>query len=105
MMSQAGVDDELIITHIRHNGVAHVPGPQELISLKEQGVSTAVIRAMQEPPKPPRRETVVIEKPAPPPVIVEEYHYGPPWHYRPPHYYYRYHNRRPRVGWGFSFRG
>ena len=102
MMSQAGVDDELIINHIRANGVTRVPGPHELINLKEQGVSTAVIRAMQEPPR-PRQETVVIERPAPQPVIVEEYHYGPPWWNRPPHYYYRYRHREPRVGWGVSF--
>jgi hypothetical protein len=103
MMSQAGVDDELIITHIRHNGVARVPGPHELISLKEQGVSTAVIRAMQEPPPRPRTETVVIEKPAPPPVIVEQYHYGPGWHRPAPYYYYRRRRPEPRVHWGFSF--
>jgi hypothetical protein len=104
MMSQAGVDDELIITHIRANGVARVPGPHELINLKQQGVSTAVIRAMQEPPPPPRKETVVIERPAPRPVIVEEYHYGPPC-YHPPYYRYRWQraHSNPRVSWGMSF--
>ncbi len=106
MMSEAGVDDELIINHIRANGMARVPGPHELVNLKNSGVSTAVIRAMQEPPR-RRSETVVIEKPAPAPVIVEEYHCGPPWYRRPPyhHYHYRYRHRHrgPRVGWGFSF--
>jgi hypothetical protein len=104
MMSQAGVDDELIITHIRANGVARVPGPHELINLKQQGVSTAVIKATQEPPPAPRKETVVIERPAPRPVIVEEYHYGPPV-YPPPYYRYRWHTRpsSPRVSWGMSF--
>jgi hypothetical protein len=104
MMSQGGVDDELIITHIRHNGMARVPGPQELVDLKNSGVSTAVIRAMQEPPPQPRPETVVIERPAPPPVVVEEYHYGPPYYPRPP-YYYRspYRHGGPHVGWGLSF--
>ena len=103
MMTEAGVDDELIINHIRANGVTRVPGPQELITLKQQGVSSAVVRAMQEPPRPAQTETVVIERPAPQPVIVEEYHYGPPAYYRPPYY------RRPprhggsRIGWGLSF--
>jgi hypothetical protein len=103
MMSEAGVDDELIINHIRANGMARVPGAHELINLKNNGVSTAVIRAMQEPPPAPRTQTVVIEKPAPPPVIVEEYHYGPPWYARPPYHHYRYRHAGPRVGWGFSF--
>jgi len=103
MMTQGGVDDELIINHIRANGVARVPDAQDLVTLKNQGVSSAVIRAMQEPPRRPRTETVVIEKPAPQPVIVEEYHYGPPWYYRPPYYRYRYRRPGPRVGWGFSF--
>lgn len=103
MMSQNGVDDELIINHIRANGVTRVPGPHELITLKEQGVSAAVIRAMQEPPRPAQRETVVIEKPAPQPVVVEEYHYGPPVYYGPPCYSRPPRHRGPRIGWGLSF--
>jgi hypothetical protein len=101
MMVEAGVDDELIINHIRANGVAVVPGPHELVNLKRQGVSATVIRAMQEPPR-PRQQAVVIERPAPRPVIVEEYYYAPPYR-PPPHVYYRYRHRSPRVGWGFSF--
>ena len=103
MMTQAGVDDELIIAHIRANGVTRVPGTHELITLNNSGVSTAVIRAMQEPPpRPPPPETVVIERPAPAPVIVEEHHhFGPPW-YGPPRHRYRYHNRGPKVGWGIA---
>jgi hypothetical protein len=103
MMSQAGVDDELIIRHIRANGMARVPGPNELISLTQQGVSTSVVRAMQEPPPPARREAVVVQEPSPRPVIVEEYHYGPGWYTPPPYYYYRHRPPRPRVGWGFSY--
>jgi hypothetical protein len=102
MMSEAGVDDELIINHIRANGITRVPGTHELINLKSNGVSTAVIRAMQEPPPQPQPETVVIERPAPAPVVVEEYHhFGPPW-YGPPRRHIRYHHRGPRVGWGIS---
>lgn len=103
MMTQSGVDDELIINHVRANGMTRVPGPHELVNLKNSGVSTAVIRVMQEPPPRPRTETVVIERPAPAPVIVEEYHYGPPVYYRPPYHHYRYRDPGPRVGWGLSF--
>ncbi len=103
MMSGAGVDDELIINHIRANGMTRVPGPHELVNLKNSGVSTAVIRVMQEPPPQPRTETVVIERPTPAPVIVEEYHYGPPVYHRPPYRHYRYRYPAPQVGWGISF--
>lgn len=103
MMTQAGVDDELIINHIRANGMTRMPGAQELVDLKNNGVSTAVIRVMQEPPPRPQTKTVVVEQPTPAPVIVEEYHYGPPFYRRPPHYHYRYRHPGPRVGWGLSF--
>jgi len=99
-MTQAGVDDELIVTHVRAHGVARPLQAADLIFLQQQGVSTRAIKAMQEPPV--RRETpVVIERPAP--VIVEEYHYGPPfWGPRP--YYHRYHPyRQPGMSWGISF--
>ena len=106
MMTQARVDDQLIINHIRAHGVARVPGPHELVTLNQQGVSTAVISAMQEPPPAPRQETVVIQRPAPRPVIVEEYHYGAPYYrYPPPYRRHRthVHGGGPRVGWGLSF--
>jgi hypothetical protein len=101
MMSEAGVDDELIINHIRAHGVAAPLTSSDLIMLKQNNVSPQVIRAMQQPPRPVAVETA----PPPQPVIVEEYHYGPPvW--GPPHYY---HPRRcwrgpPRSGvsWGIS---
>lgn len=106
MMTQAGVDDQLIINHIRAHGVARVPGPHELVTLNQQGVSTAVIAVMQEPPARPQPETVVIEKRVPAPVIVEEYHYGTPYYRYPPPYRRprtHIHGRGPRVGWGMSF--
>jgi len=107
-MTQAGVDEELIVNHIRANGVSRPPGTQELIYLNEQGVGKRVIMAMQEPPPQPRQAAgpVVIQRP--PPVIVEEYPYGPPvWGppvWGPPvHYHYMGRRPRPGVSWGLSF--
>ena len=104
MMSQAGVDDSLIVNHIRANGMTRIPNAQDLVLLKQQGVSTRVIEAMQQPPPPPSSEPVVYEQPVPPPVIVEEHHWGPPaWH--PPHCYHpHYGHPRPRgrIGWGVA---
>ena len=103
-MSQAEVDDELIVNHIRAHGVASPLTSSDLIRLQQQGVSTRVIKAMQSPPVPAAQPVIVRETP-PAPVIVEEYHYGPPvWG---PGHCYPHHRRRhcppPRIGWGMSF--
>ena len=99
-MSTAGVDDELIVNHIRAHGVAAPPSAEQVIALHQQGVSTQVIKTMQEPPR--VAQTPVLAQPVP--VIVEEHHYGPPlWgppSYRPRHWRHRPQN--PNVSWGVS---
>jgi len=104
-MTRAGVAEELIVTHIRNNGMVYPPGVDEIIRLQQEGVSTAVIKAMQEPPRRPPASapsTVVIREPAPP-VVVHEYHdywWGPP-------VYRRYHYHRPPppgVSFGVTIR-
>jgi hypothetical protein len=105
MMSQAGVDEQLIVNHIRASGVAQRPNAQDLVRLNEYGVSPRVVEAMQEPPRIQPAEPVVYQQPYNPPVIVEEHHYGPRW-WHPPHSYHHYHGCRPhphrRFGWGVS---
>jgi len=105
-MTRAGVPDEVIVNHVRVHGAAQQLQAADLIMLQQQGVTPAVVRAMQEPPM-PRRETVVVEQ-APRPVIVEEYHYRPyyydPWWHPYGGYYYRGCGPRPRVGVGVVFR-
>ncbi|MEA1952610.1 MAG: glycine zipper domain-containing protein, partial [Planctomycetota bacterium] len=101
-MSQAGVDDSLIVNHIRSHGMVAPPLSGDLIALKQQGVRPQVIAAMQAPPPQPRQ--VVVQQPAVRPVIVEEYHYGPGcWG---PHYgYYHPRHRRHRgasVHWSIG---
>jgi hypothetical protein len=99
-MSQAGVAEPLIASHIRNNGVVAPPTTDDLLRLSSAGVPTSVIQAMQSPPRP------VAVAPAPTPVIVEEYHYGPPPYYYHPHDHFHYRHRhrpRPHVGWGVSF--
>ena len=99
-MSNAGVNDELIRNHIRAHGMQAALQTSDLISLQQQGVSTEVIKAMQEPPRAP----VVVQQPAVQPVIVEEYHYGPPlWGpgCRPYPHYGRRHGHSG-VSWGLS---
>lgn len=104
-MSQSGLSEEVIVTHIRANGMAQRPQAGDLIALKNQGVSDRVINAMQQPPVPRVSQPVYA---APPPVIVEEHYYGRPY-YGPPPGYWRHHHHghhrhhRPGVSWGFSF--
>lgn len=104
-MSQAGVDDELIVTHIRANGVARPLETNDLIFLQQQGVSTRVIKAMQEPPPVERpAPATVIRQTVPAPVIVEEHHYAPAFWPSPCyHWHYRHPPRKPGVSWGLSF--
>jgi len=102
-MTRAGVDDALIINHIRAHGMVSPPGTADLISLKENHVSTAVIKAMQEPPRAPAPPPVVVRETVPPPVIVEEYHYGPPVIWGPPCNHRHFYRRPPRSGISFFF--
>lgn len=100
-MTRAGVDDELIINHVRAHGVAAPLQASQLIYLQQQGVSTRVISAMQNPPARPARPVVVQERS--PPVIVQEYRYGLPM-WGPPrcrHHHWR-HRPRPGLSWGVS---
>ncbi len=110
-MTNAGVDEELIVAHIRNNGTAVRLQAADIISLQQQGVNKRVIAALQTPPPAQQQMTaapVVVQSSAPAPIIVEEYHYGPPYWgpypycYRPPRYYRP--PPRPGVSWGFTYR-
>jgi hypothetical protein len=88
-MTRAGVNEELIVNHIRAHGTAAQLQSQDLINLQQQGISARVVATMQAcPPQPP----VMVQEAAPPPVVVEGYPYG---YYGPPprpyaHVYYRW---------------
>jgi Glycine zipper len=102
-MSRAGVTEDVIITHIRTHGCVRQLQASDIIMLQQQGVSPAVIKAMQELPGQPQ-QTVVVQQAPPPPVIIREYRdpywYGP---YYGPHYYHGYYGR-PSIGVGMTFR-
>jgi len=102
-MAQAGVDDEIIVNHIKSHGVNRSLQTEDLILLKSNGVSPRVITTMQTPPTRP----VVVQQAAPRPVIVEEHYYHDPWHSPRPRVRFRHrHHRRhrdPRVSWGVTF--
>jgi hypothetical protein len=108
-MTRAGVAPDLIVNHIRANGVAGPLQSGDIIALSQQGVHPDVIAAMQNPPR--AATAVAVGPPAvvapapvyvagPPPVIVEEHYYARP------HYFHHHHHHRHRhphgVSWGFS---
>ncbi len=94
-MTRAGVDEDLIVNHIRAHGLAAPLQTSDVIYLQQQAVSKRVIEAMQTQPV----ATVPMQAMQPAPVYVEErwgppgYYYGHPRYYAPP----------PRIGVGLSF--
>ena len=49
-MTKAGVNEELIVNHVRAHGVAAPLQANDLIYLQQQGVSPRVVATMQTPP-------------------------------------------------------
>lgn len=95
-MTRGGVAEELIINHVRAHGMVAPLSAGDLIVLQQQGVSTRVIQAMQQPAAAP---PVMVS--GPPPVMVAgppPYYYGPPPYYPPPYC------GRPGVSWGVTVR-
>ena len=81
-MTRAGVNEELVVNHIRTHGTAAPMQTNDLITLQQQGVSPRVIATMQACPPQPPPQAVYVEQPAPPPVVLE-YGWGPryyPYH-------------------------
>lgn len=113
-MSQAGISPEVIATHVRTNGVTQQLQVNDLIYLRNQGVSDSVLQAMQTAPTAQARynATYTAAIPPPPParpVVVEHVYpaYYPPPYWRgycpPPHYHGHYHRHSPgHVHWGIS---
>jgi hypothetical protein len=101
-MAQAGLGDDVIITHLQTHGIIAPPSAHDLIRLKNSGVSDPVLHAMQTLTVPAGPPPVPV---AAPPVVVERHVYGapwpPPWH---PHPRQRWGcGPRGRFHWGVSF--
>jgi hypothetical protein len=108
-MTQAGINEDVIISTMRSRGARIDLSPQAVIALKQQGVSDRVVVAAQQmgaaPGYIPAARTAVIAEVPPPPttVIVEPacrpyyYHH---YHYHRPHYHHHHH---PHTFIGFGF--
>ncbi len=94
-MHQAGVNEEILVSHIQANGMVAPLQAADLIYLQQQGIPPRVVQAMQMSPGP---RAVMVQQPQP--VIVEERYYDP---YGPGYYHYRPYG--PRVSYGVSVSG
>jgi hypothetical protein len=98
-MTRQGLDEDLIVNHIRYNGVQQPPQSRDLIAMQQNGVAKRVIEAMQSAP-PPQQPAGMMA--AGPPLA------GPPVYYAPPPvwgpYPYYYPPPPPPWGFGMSFR-
>ena len=103
-MSASGLGEDVIINHVRANGVRASLTPGEIIELHENGVSERVIDAMQQEAA---RMTVPPTVVGGRPVIIEESYIVPPYcgprPYRHYHYPTRRHHRPQGASWGFSY--
>ncbi|HXT57000.1 MAG TPA: glycine zipper domain-containing protein [Pirellulales bacterium] len=99
-MTRQGLDEDLIVNHIRYNGVQQPPQSRDLIAMQQNGVGKRVIEAMQAAPLPQQPGAVMAA--GPPPFA------GPPVYYPPPPVWgpYPYYYPPPPPAWGFgmSFR-
>jgi len=119
-LAQAKVSDETIITFIRNSGTSYGLTADQIIYLRQQGVSEAVITAMLNQPKPgvaaaPQpagttittangstatvAPTVTYVQPAP----VTTYYYADPYYY--PAYGYVYPYPAVSIGFGWGWHG
>lgn len=107
-MTQAGLSDDVIASHIRAHGVARPPQVNDLITLRNQGVSDNVLKAMQTSTGP----HPVVPASGASPVIIQERVYAPPPYYGPywgpsPYFGYRHHHHhgphRSRSGYSLGF--
>jgi hypothetical protein len=86
-MTRARVTEEVIMTHLNYHGLAAPLQANDIIYLRQQGVSDRVIQAMQATAvatvQPQPVAAVPVYAAPPPPGIIIEERWGPPYrHYR-----------------------
>jgi Glycine zipper len=87
-MTRAGVDPQLIINYVNASGMVQPVTVQDVIYLHEQGVSSDVIQATQNPRVAQYAPQVVRVVPPRETVIIEDNAWGSPYCY--PHYNFSY---------------
>jgi hypothetical protein len=98
-MSRSGVDEQLIVNQVNNNGMNRQIQSSDLIFLQNNGVSSRVIAAMQQPRTVAGPPGPVIVEGGPPVVVAQPAYYAPPPPYWGPPYYRAC---SPGVSWGVS---
>lgn len=106
-MTQSGVREDVIATHIRNHGIARPLTTNDIIFLQQNGVSPTVIQTAQTVPPPgmiaatPPPTPVYVASPPPPAIVVDPFYHGPHYHHHHRHRH-RHHHHGPGVSWGIS---
>lgn len=104
-MANSGLSDSVIMGQIQSSGIQRSVTAEDLVWLKQRGVTDEVIGAMQRARTP---QTAVAQRNIPRPVIIEErYIHAPPHcgYACPPPYFHHRHRRHRRNGvhWHVDF--
>lgn len=103
-MTQAGVNEQVIATHVRNHGMIRPLTTNDIIYLQQNGATPLVVQTMQQSPTPvvaqpqpayPPAPAYVVA-PQPTPVVVVDPFYPPPPRWR------HHHHHRPNLSWGVS---
>jgi hypothetical protein len=106
-MTQAGVNEQVIATHVRSHGLVRPLTTNDIIYLQQNGVTPLVVQTMQESPMPvvAQQQPVYPAAPAPayvvapppaPVVVVDPFAPPPRWHH------HHHHHPGPQMSWGIS---
>jgi hypothetical protein len=98
-MSRSGVDEQLIINQVNNHGMNRAIQSGDLIFLQNNGVSSRVVAAMQQPRTVAGPPGPVVVEGGPPVVVAQPAYYAPPPYWGPPPYYRAC---GPGVAWGVS---
>ena len=91
-MSKAGLSDAVLLEKIKSDGVAARPSADQVVSLKNEGVSEAVVAAMLTAPV---VEAQTVE------TVYDYSYYGYPYYY--PYSYYPYYYPYSYYGYGYPY--
>jgi hypothetical protein len=114
-MANAGISDSVIVDQIKSRGMETRPSADQIVSLKSEGVSDAVLEAMNNAQPPASRERIVeyvngypyypyypYPYPYYGPYYSVGFYWGYPYYY--PYYHYPYYGHGPYYGSVHAYR-
>jgi hypothetical protein len=109
-MAQAGVDEQVIATHVRNHGLIRPLTTNDIIYLQQNGVTPLVVQTMQSSPSPVVAEQApgypaapaYVVAPQPAPVVIVDPYAPRPFYPPPPRWGRHHHHGGPQMSWGVS---